>query len=167
MRYTNQNLTKPWVFQDRVSTFSIRSGPKTFRWKQVTARVSSILRRRRDEFVIVDAMGTNPRGVSAEDVLYAQLSTWVVSKQSVIRMRKMIYHAIIRYPNATQVEVDYKPELIDEIAKSFLSCSRTNTTDDLIPTHLMSHLLLSQSAISASHSVYRRSNGLESSNSLH
>lgn len=145
MKYTNQNLSKPWVFQDRTETFRIRNGPSTYRWKRIVARVSCILVRRRDVFVIVDAMDQNPREASKEDILNAQLATWVVSRQTMLRYRYKSYRAVLKYPNAIQVEVEYDPEKTGEIIKKYLFQSRSNATADALPTQLLTYLLVSQS----------------------
>lgn len=125
----------------RSNIVELLCGPRVFRWKSLVARVEYVLQYRDRYCIVVLAAGNDPRIPSKHDVLNAELTAVVVSRQFRFRFSGKPLTTYLKYAHNTQREIEVDLDATTRMMTQHIARSRRLGNGHPIPTPALAYLL--------------------------
>lgn len=137
----NASIWFPGTWKSRLGRLEVVCEKEELTWSGLVAHVEAVLAERSQVFIVVRAVGTNPRDLSDCDIANAELTSLVVSRQRWRTIRRKEIRALLQFPGNCRVEVDVNLGAIADRLRAYRANTRQQGSISPIPTPLLSYLL--------------------------
>lgn len=141
MAADNSSIWVPSFWNRGLGRLEVVCGREELTWCGLVAHVEAVLAERSQVFIVIRAVGTYPRDLSACDIANAELTSLVVVRQNWRVTRRKEIRALLQYPGNCRAEVDLNLKAIADRLRAYRANTRQQGSVSPIPTPVLSYLL--------------------------